>query len=231
MRRRIYVFCALAVLAAALFIQLGFWQLGRLSERREFNRMFTKQVIMQPREFSQLPLNPDSARFRGATVQGVYDYEHELLISPRTRRGSPGVDILTPLHRAGNDTVVMVNRGWVYSPDLSTIDEKRWHERDTVSVVGYVERYTADTVLTKAANPRIIRRVTRHELAAKLPFPVAPYYLVAAGDTADLTHPARRDLPELSEGSHLNYAFQWFIFALIALAGATIVVVRERRVR
>ena len=231
MRRRIYVFCAFALVAAALFIGLGFWQISRLHERREWNRHFTEQRIKQPIPFSELPRQPDSARFRGARVEGVYDYEHELLISPRTRRGSPGVDILTPVRRAGTDTLILVNRGWVYSPDLASVDLKRWRERDSANVQGYVERYLPDTVVTPSSHPRIIRRVTRAELAARLPYPVAPYYLVAVGDTLDLTHPARRDLPALDEGSHMNYAIQWFTFAAISLVGAGIVVQRERRVR
>jgi surfeit locus 1 family protein len=231
MRRRIYVFCAFAIVTAALFLRLGFWQLSRLRERQEYNRAFTHQQIMRPVEFAQLPANPDSARYRGAHVAGTYDYEHEVLISPRTRRGSPGVELFTPVRRAGTDTAVMVDRGWVYSPDLATIDEKRWRERDSADVRGYVERYTADTVALPSANPRIIHRVTRAELAGKVPYPVAPYYLIAVGDTADLAHPARRDLPVLDEGNHLNYAIQWFTFATISLVGAGIVVVRERRVR
>jgi surfeit locus 1 family protein len=231
MRRRIYLFIALAFVMAAIFSRLGFWQLARLHERQEYNRTFTRQLILQPVEFARLPLNPDSARFRGAVVAGTYDFDHELLIAPRTRRGSPGVEILTPLHRAGTDTVVLVDRGWVYSPDLGTVDLKRWREPDSAVVRGFVERYAPDTAVARSTNSRIIHRVSRAELASKLSDPVAPYYLIATGDTAAPSYPARRDLPVLDEGSHMNYAIQWFTFAAIALVGAGIVVQRERRVR
>ena len=231
MRPRIYIFCALAVIAAALFVRLGFWQLGRLRERQAYNRMFTRQQLSQPVEFGTLPRQPDSARFRGARLEGIYDYEHELVLSPRSRRGSPGVELLTPVRRRGTDTVVVVDRGWVYSPDAASVDQKRWRERDTAAVLGYVEHYLPDTVVTSASKSNVIRRVTRAELASKLPYPVAPYYLIAVGDTLDLAHPARRDLPALDEGSHKSYAFQWFTFATIALVGAGIVIHRERRLR
>jgi cytochrome oxidase assembly protein ShyY1 len=46
-----------------------------------------------------------------------------------------------------------------------------------------------------------------------------------------LSHPARRDLPVLDDGPHRGYAMQWFSFALIAIAGAGIVVYRERQQR
>jgi cytochrome oxidase assembly protein ShyY1 len=35
-------------------------------------------------------------------------------------------------------------------------------------------------------------------------------------------------LPDLSEGPHLSYAIQWFCFAAVAVAGAAILVRRER---
>ena len=46
----------------------------------------------------------------------------------RTRSGSPGVHILTPLRIPESDTALLVNRGWVYSPDARTVDLTRWRE-------------------------------------------------------------------------------------------------------
>jgi surfeit locus 1 family protein len=176
----------------------------------------------------RLGTDTSAAHYRFATVDGRYDYEHELILSNRTRRGSPGVEILTPVRMPGTDTVVLVNRGWVYSPDGTSVDQAKWRERDTAHVAGYVELFGTDTAITAAANPRVIRRVGRANVTAKLPYPVAPFYLVAVGDTADLSHPARRDLPVLDDGPHRGYAAQWFSFALIALVGAAIVARRER---
>jgi surfeit locus 1 family protein len=74
-----------------------------------------------------------------------------------------------------------------------------------------------------------VRRVSRGEVTSRVPYPLAPYYLVATGDSADGAHPARRELPALDEGPHRSYALQWFSFAAIALAGAGLVIARERR--
>jgi surfeit locus 1 family protein len=229
LRRRIYIFVALAAITAVAFTRLGFWQLARLRERQEYNGAFTRQQILKPVAFEQLPHNPDSARYRGAQLTGIYDYEHEMIVSPRTRRGSPGVEIITPVRRTGTDTAVLVDRGWVYSPDISTIDLNRWRERDSANVHGYVEVLAPDTLIVRSKNARLIHRISRGELAGRLPYPIAPVYLIAIGDTTDLSHPARRDLPVLDEGNHLNYAIQWFTFALISVVGAALVIRRERR--
>jgi surfeit locus 1 family protein len=230
MSRRTVLFCAFAALAAMLFLRLGFWQLDRRSERRARNAMVVAQQRSAPVPWSTLPSDPDAARYRAASVEGRYEYEHELVLSGRTHQGSPGVELITPVRIAGTDTAVLVNRGWVYSPDGGSVDLAHWREGDTARVAGYVEIYSADAgVTTSVTGPRIVRRASRQEIVAKVPYPIAPYYLVSRSDTATINHPARRDLPALDEGPHGSYAVQWFFFAAVAIVGATAVVLRERQ--
>jgi surfeit locus 1 family protein len=231
MSRRIIVFCAFALVAAFVFVRLGLWQLDRLRERRGFNATIEQQQLGAPIPLVDLPRDTARAHYRAASVEGTYDYEHELVLSNRTRRGSPGVDLLTPVRVAGRDTAVLVNRGWVYSPDGASVDLQRWREGPTARLKGYVELTTGDTALAVSRHARVVRHVSRAELKDKIPYPVAPFYLIAFGDTTDMSHPARRDLPVLDDGPHRGYAMQWFSFALIAIAGAGIVVYRDRQQR
>jgi surfeit locus 1 family protein len=83
-------------------------------------------------------------------------------------------------------------------------------------------------VTTSSFGPRVVRRASAGEIAAKVPYPVAPYYLIATSDSAGRDHPVRREEPVLDEGPHRGYAIQWFSFALIAIGGAAAVVFRER---
>jgi surfeit locus 1 family protein len=232
MSRRTWVFCALAIGAAALFVRLGFWQLSRLHERQARNAVITAQRLDAPVAFGALPRDTAAARYRAAHLDGRYDYSHELVLASRTRNGSPGVELLTPVRNAGSDTAVLVDRGWVYSPDGSSVDLARWREGDSAEVAGYVESYMSDAgVTTSAFGPRVVRRISRREIAAKVPYPVAPYYLIVTSDSANREHPARRSEPVLNEGSHRSYAIQWFSFAAIAIGGAAAVVFREREER
>ena len=96
-------------------------------------------------------------------------------------------------------------------------------------VSGYVEVYAPDAGATASArDPRIVRRASRQEIAAKIPYPVAPFYVVSVGDTTATDHPARHEMPVLDDGPHRSYAVQWFCFAAIAIGGAIAVVRRER---
>lgn len=229
MRLRTILFCVVAVAAAAVFARLGFWQLGRLHERQARNASVIAAQRDAPQFFGTLPRDTGAAHYRPTLLAGRFDYEHELVVAGRTHQGSPGVELLTPVRVAGRDTAVLVNRGWVYSPDAGSVDRRRWRESDTAAVTGYVELFAPDAGATHSAlDSRIVRRVSRAEAAGRIPYPLAPYYLVQTGDTADARHPARRIIPVLDDGPHKGYAVQWFAFAVTALVGALFVVLKER---
>jgi surfeit locus 1 family protein len=174
-------------------------------------------------------LGGDSAsmRFRRAHVTGTPDYDHELIYASRSYKGSPGVNILTPIHVAGRDTAVIVDRGWVYAPDGETVDLAKWHDRDSV-FSGYVEEFPSVTGAMSADHPGAITHLGYAAVRGALPFPLSPVYVVMLGDSVIAPDRlARLTPPPLDEGPHLNYAIQWFAFAAIALVGAG-VVIRQR---
>ena len=138
------------------------------------------------------------------------------------------MNLLTPIRIAGKDTAVIVNRGWVYAPDGVTVDEAKWRERDS-TLTGYVEELPSTAGASYASRPRVIARLSYDAVAKAVPYPVAPVYVVVLGDSAIAPDRlARLTVPPLGEGPHLNYAIQWFAFALIALGGAGVVVKQSR---
>jgi surfeit locus 1 family protein len=224
---RVPAFVAFAVLSAAIFVRLGFWQLHRLGERRERNALVMSRLQAPDAEVSALPGDSASTRFRRAHVTGVPDYDHELVYASRSYKGSPGVNILTPIHVAGRDTAVIVDRGWVYAPDGETVDLAKWRDRDSV-FRGYVEEFPSVPGAMSAAHPGVVTRLGYAAVKGALPFPVSPVYIVMLGDSVVAPDRlARLTPPALDEGPHLNYAIQWFAFAAIALVGAG-VVIRQR---
>lgn len=205
---------------AALFARLGVWQLSRLSERRAFNATLETRLAAPPVDFTAVPSDTGAGHYRRATARGVYLYDREIAWGARTREGSPGVNILTPVRLAGSDTVVMVNRGWAYSEDASTIDYTRWRERDSATVSGYLETYPATDAATNTT--KVVHRLDRARIARLVGLPIAPYLLVQTSDSALHADsvPVRMPTPILDEGPHRSYAMQWFSFATIAVVGA-----------
>ena len=235
MSARTLFFVIIAVAVAAGCVRLGFWQLERLETRRAQNALVAERLDAPPAPLGEVLRDTAGVRFRRASASGTFDYANEIAISSRTRQGSPGVNLVTPLRRAGSDTAVLVNRGWVYSPDGMTVDFGRWRETDTASVTGYLVDIGRgeEGRVTTSTSARAVRRLDRDSLATRFPYPVAPVVLVALGDSTPPgdSVPVRLAAPIIDEGPHKGYAMQWFAFAFIAIAGMLFAVRAERRGR
>jgi surfeit locus 1 family protein len=211
------------VVLAALFVRLGFWQLDRLEQRRAFNADRRARIEAPAIAFERLRSEREPW-LRQSFVDGTPDFANDFAILGRSRNGSPGVYIVTPVRMPGNDTAVLVNRGWVYSPDAASVDLGRWRER-RARFSGHT-----DTIPTRVA-PQIkgrgLRGLGAPGVDSLLPYPFYGVYLISH-DSAAADAPARLSQPALDEGPHLSYAIQWFFFAAIALVGAGIVGLRRK---
>jgi len=143
----------------------------------------------------------------------VYDYGHERLWRARSYQGVPGVDLVTPL-RLGDGAAVLVDRGWVASPDAYHVDQGAFREGDSADVLGLgmtAPRARGDV------NPATLRDSVPYPLLSVIIQQVPPsttlYRLLPPGLI-------RWPIPELSDGPHLSYAIQWFSFAVIIAVGS-----------
>ena len=231
MRRSTILFLIVAAVLAAACVRLGFWQLDRLEERRASNATIESRGTLPLTPVSAIAGDTTTLRFRRVTVSGIPDYEHEIILTHRGRNGAPGVDIITPVRVAGVDSAVLVNRGWIYSPDGATADLSRWRERDS-TFTGYIDSFEAPAP-ADSVRGRATRKMAYAAIARAIPYPVRGFYVVALGDSVRMTDSLaagrmiRLQPPKLGEGNHLSYAFQWFGFAAIAVIGAGIVAARS----
>jgi len=236
--RRSYALILLALVVATGCVRLGFWQLHRLSARKALNATLASRLSAPAVDIRDLLRDTSLAQYRRSRASGTYDFDHEFSLAARTREGSPGANIITPLKVAGSDTAVLVNRGWVYAPDAMTVDFNRWRETNDASPTGYlleIPRGGRGSLSPPSAD-RVVRRLDYDSLVKRLPYPVAPLMLVqtegqrpSTPRTSPDSTPARLTTPLMDEGPHLGYAIQWFSFAVIALVGATIGVRTDRR--
>jgi surfeit locus 1 family protein len=222
---------AVSAVMAIVCIRLGVWQLSRLSERRARNAVVAERLTAAPVGLEALPADTGQLRNRRVRVRGRLDLANEIVVTGRTRNGSPGVHIVTPLRVAGRDTAVLVNRGWVYSPNSAEVDLTAWREPDSLDAAGFVEPLSpgreGDRAAASARSARLVRRLDRDALARELGYPIAPYVvtlLADSGSTQVAEHPVRLPTPALDEGAHMSYAIQWFAFATIAIVGAGVYV-------
>lgn len=237
MKRRNVLAAILAIVTALIFSRLGIWQLHRLHERRARNAALASRLHTPPVPLAQLALDSAGAHWRRVEARGRYDFDHQIVLSGRTHNGSPGVQIITPLHPDDGGPAVLVNRGWVYSPDATTVDLGKWDETPRADVTGYVEDFVhgGRAVARLPSHPNAWTRLEATELPAAFPFPIVPYYIVELDSLAQYradhrlpnVTPVRLTLPEMDDGPHLSYAVQWFTFATIALVGVGTMIAQD----
>jgi len=234
MSRSAIIAVVVALATAALFARLGVWQVHRLRERQALNAELVSRMSYPPTTVEELPADTALAAYRRVKITGRYDYDHQILLTGRSRDGAPGVNIVTPLIPDSEGTAVLVNRGFVYSPDAATISIPTWSEPEHATVEGYARpvpvRESSDP--RSQTNPMAWRDLDSARIANSIPYPVARMYVVdlRPGERSEGA-PVRLSAPSLSEGSHKSYAIQWFSFAGIALYGVVYLVWLESRKR
>jgi cytochrome oxidase assembly protein ShyY1 len=226
------------VLIATLVISLvglGFWQRSRYLEERDEQQRLDTLARAEPVPLDEIIASsetpsdevPDSDRYKRVVVEGTYDAAAEVAILNRSRDGAPGAWVLTPLVQA-DGTAVPVVRGWIpYDP----VAENAAPFPDSVPPEGLV-RVTGNLQPTQQRGSfgssdddtgtlRELSRVDLQRLQQQLPYDLEPAWVLL--DAQDPPQPdglpATIELQTTDPSQNFSYMMQWWIFALIALAG------------
>lgn len=229
------------LIAAAVCVRLGIWQLDRLDERLTFNDTVEErgEAPVAPLEELLAAGPPDRIEYRPTTVGGRFDADRELLVRARSFNGSPGMHVVTPLV-LGGDRAVLVNRGFVplTDPDAVVPPEAK-PPSDPVEVAGVVRASADDGRFDPApaevAAEGTLGHITRVDLArlqGEFPYALAPVVVRVEAETPDEAGlPIPLAPPDLGQGPHLSYAIQWFGFATVFVVGWPVLVWRTGRRR
>ncbi len=232
-RGRGLLFFGLTLVLAMVFTRLGFWQLSRLAERRAANRAALTARDAEPRSLDVAANRADIAALqnRRITVTGRYDFTGEVVLRGQSEGGVPGVRLVTPLRPLEGDTAILVQRGFVPSPDAITVNLDRLHEDGVqqVMAIGFILPDSGTAGEPRDAGGRTSwRRIDLAALRPRFAYPVAPLLALQLPDSALPALP-RRDAPlTLDDGPHLSYAVQWFSFAVTALVSGVLVGLRRK---
>ncbi|MFM8566550.1 MAG: SURF1 family protein [Gemmatimonadota bacterium] len=232
MRPRTLLGLLIPLACAALFVRLGFWQLARHRERAAWNAALEARQSAAPAPVRTMSVSDSSAvRGRRALVEGRFRYDREQVLAGRVNEGSPGVHLLTPLALEGTDTLLVVVRGWVYSPDAAGVELARWREGERVTIAGHLLPLAPEGPPPPADASRPLRTMHIAALEARLGAPVWPVQLVMTSDSAPRADSVPRRLrpPALDAGPHWSYMLQWFGFAGVAVIGGALLFRRQRR--
>ena len=231
----------LVVLGMVLLVRLGFWQLDRLQQKRDFNLLMSERWRSEPLDLTtqSLPADPvelKNLEYRRVAAQGQWDYEHQVLISNQTFQGTAGYVVVTPLV-LGDDRAVLVARGWIPADEADPAHLAQFGETaglgTTAPIIGLARKsqgLPGGGISTPPATPqREWYRVDVPAIQGQMPYKLEPGYIEQmpeAGRAYDAI-PIRSEPIALDEGNHLSYAIQWFTFAAV-LGFGYIMLVRHR---
>jgi surfeit locus 1 family protein len=223
-----WLFLSISVVTALVCVRLGYWQLERLATRRAANALARAALQVRP---TLLP-GPQSP-VTGTRIQatGSFDLEHQFVLRGRAHDGAPGVEIVTPFRIEGTDSALLVVRGFVPSDNATSVDLSSLREAGprTIAGVGFAMASDPDSGgPATRAGATTWRRLDLAAVRGRLPYPAYGVAIWQTKESGMSGMPIRTGAPELTEGPHLNYALQWFAFALIFGGGGIFYTFRTR---
>ena len=216
-----------------VFVNLGEWQLDRLSQRQQRNVDTVANEQNPVVGYEQVFTRPIAERDQWQRVEarGTFDADHQFLLRYRRNGGEGGYEVVTPLRTASG--AVLVDRGFVDLDQGEPVpDAAPPPPAGEVTVVGHVRRNERGRGSATRPVDGQMRLLSSPAVAEVLPYPVVDGYIgllsVDPPQGGDL-EPVQ--LPEISDGPHFWYAVQWFMFAAIGLAGVLVFIRSDLRAR
>jgi surfeit locus 1 family protein len=208
----------------AVFVALGWWQVGRAREKQALVESFQRGTQSSVELKGDVSVD-ELPRFQHVRAEGHYEPERQVLLDNMPSQvGLPGFRVLTPFRREGSDRLLLVDRGWVrlgatrqdlppvfVSPEFRAVSGRL----DALPAPGV--RVGEAGIAGDASWPRVLNFPQQQDLeqalGAKVESRIVLLDPAAPNGYERVWRPAMRFGPE----RHLGYAIQWFVIALVTL--------------
>jgi surfeit locus 1 family protein len=235
-RPRWIVAIVVGIMISLLFIRLGIWQLDRLDERRAQNTTIEGRMAEPPRPLvgilGQYGGDADAMAYRHAVAEGEFRTDDEFFSIGRTYGDLSGTLVATPFDLEDGSVLIVV-RGLVPPGTPGPPAPGYEPAAGVMRIEGPLQPGEESTAIGEsppdAGDLTSLSRLDLEYIDRWVSGDVLPVLLFLEGWTVlnpeNIPEPIPR--PELTEGSHLGYAVQWFAFALIVFFGVAALVYKE----
>lgn len=219
-------FHLLCIALIVAMVNLAFWQLRRLDERRDLNQRVANNSAAAVVPLEEVSLaDPDAVEYRRVVVTGTY-VGPQFEVVNLSQNGTTGSDPVNML-QLSDGSLIVINRGFLpFDADLFPPAEGE------TDIVGRLRKSrSAGTDQTVDGDGTVlIRRINVSEIGEHFDAPILPMYVeMLESIPADSPDLLAVPLPEATEGPHLSYTIQWFIFSACAAAGWILAVRRQAK--
>lgn len=210
----------MSLVGIILFSSLGTWQVSRSFEKQELGKKLHSEQQQEAFRLDREIKNIEQKNYLMTEAIGHYDKANEILIDNSIYKGKAGYHVLTPFILKQDQSVIMVNRGWVPVNRDRRILPKIKTPEGSMTIRGKIAPH-------KSKPPLILGELDistqewlyfdKEIFEKKTGKPVLPVIILLDKDDA---HGYVREWPKYEDkvGMHIAYAIQWYVFALIVLA-------------
>ncbi|WP_342634227.1 SURF1 family protein [Lichenihabitans psoromatis] len=209
------------LIALAILVALGVWQLERLAWKNGLVAMIAARTTAPPSplppEADWMRLAPNAYAYRHVTVEGRFEHDKEAhvfrpLSDPRGRYSGLGDLVLTPL-RLASGAVVIVNRGFVPDNKVDPSTRVLGQIEGPVTVTGLMREPESRNAFTPADDPAHSLWFTRDPASIAQAFGldrVAPFTIDQDASAIPGGLPQGGETVLSLPNDHLSYALTWF---------------------
>lgn len=228
----------IAILLQPALYSLSQWQWHRLHQREAYNKSIVTNENQSPLTLSQVLLaniEPDGQLFRRdaqwspVKVAGEWYSAGQVLVRKQSYESNLGFWVVTPFVTQ-EAKVVLVNRGWIPAAQTAlTSPSVQPVPNGTVTLTGRL-RIVEPRTKPKPSDLPIgqVDRIQPAEIAPDTAVVTNGYLELISSTPESMTSDLSPILPpEINEGPHRSYAWQWIIFAIMTIIGYVILVRKE----
>lgn len=218
MFRPLPILSVFALLAFAVLIALGVWQVERREEKHALLDQIATRSAGPAVEIETLLATGDYAAYRPAIARGTFDHAHEVFVfAPRSDTGPTlqGYKVVTPFHLVTGKTL-LVDRGWVPASLKAPAKRAKAQIAGETEIEGMLRPSSKPGVFVP--DPDLKQRVFYAREAAAIAKVLGvtlstTLLLEAKTRTAGGPEPLSSaiDIPD----NHLAYAITWFSLAIV----------------
>jgi len=231
--RRLITVSILALLLVFGCVQGALWQYDRYETRHANNDLIRKNIsiaaLLTEDELSSKTAS--EIAWRSISLEGNFDPSKEFLIRNRYHEGKYGFGVIT-LFISNSGKRYWIDRGWVIAgkdaqtpPVIQKVDSLPIEITARVRTSEIESRVQGSVFALPVADstPKLVKWNSEQAIETE---PI--YFDLISSSNPEVTPEVATALPELSDGPHLAYSFQWILFIFLVLF-AWYLVLREDR--
>ena len=209
-----------AVIFFLLFIYLGFWQLDRAEQKREFQSFYNERHQEEIINLNNnLISNTSDFLWRRVSATGVFLEDQQILLDNQVNAGQAGYYVYTPFKIRNSLDIFLINRGWVPVGKDRNKSPKLILTEGEVTIEGVFKKEPRTGVLLMENKAEKLedgitrfQKIVISEISDKTKINLFPYVIRLLPESK---HGYIRNwkLRNSGENVHIGYAYQWFAFA------------------